>query len=304
MLRNFSLAYVNSLCLRSDLWHRGWFHQPGKPSARTEWNCADVVFFKYGHRISGSLTVDKSGLSCCMARGIGPLSVEFFWFGGGRRTDLVVQPTDSRFFVFLLAVPIAVVLLPALPLPILTDMNKPKHISEQLDRLCLQTIEAMASAVVDAKDPYTHGHIRRVQVYAVALARLSGITDQNDLMAIRAGALLHDIGKIAIPEYILNKPTVLTDTEFEKMKIHPIVGANMVKRIEFPYAVEPLVKSHHERWDGKGYPEGIKGEDIPLGARILSLVDCYDALTTNRPYRVPMSRIQLVEFFQRESGHA
>src|SRR5581483_10763254 len=157
---------------------------------------------------------------------------------------------------------------------------------------------------VDAKDRYTHGHIRRVQAYAVELAILCGIVDEKELLALQAGALLHDIGKIAIPEYILNKPTVLTETEYEKMKIHPVVGANILSSIEFPFALVPIVKSHHERWDGNGYPEGLKGEEIPLSARILSLVDCYDALTTNRPYRAPMDREKVIEFFRREAGSA
>jgi diguanylate cyclase (GGDEF)-like protein/putative nucleotidyltransferase with HDIG domain len=131
-----------------------------------------------------------------------------------------------------------------------------------------------------------------------------GITDEAQLMGIKAGAVLHDIGKIAIPEYILNKPTVLTETEFEKMKFHPVVGAHMLRGINFPYPVLPLVKSHHERWDGNGYPDGLKGLETPIGARILAIVDCYDALTTNRPYRSPMARPQVVEFFEREAGKA
>ncbi len=129
-----------------------------------------------------------------------------------------------------------------------------------------------------------------------------GITGQDELMGLRAGALLHDIGKIAIPEYILNKPAALTESEYDKMKLHPGIGANMLKGIEFPFPVIPMVKSHHERWDGNGYPEGLAGESIPIGARILSLVDCYDALTTNRPYRSPMQREEVITFFQRESG--
>ena len=206
------------------------------------------------------------------------------------------------FFVLLLALPIAVVLY-QLYLFYIDKYEQARNHVEQLNSVYLQTIEAMAGAV-DAKDPYTHGHIRRVQVYAVALAKCIGITDDAHLLAIQAGALLHDIGKIAIPEYILNKPTVLTETEFDKMKIHPVVGANMLKGIEFPFPVEPLVKSHHERWDGRGYPDGLIGEEVPIGARLLSVVDCYDALTTNRPYRAPMPRKQLIEFFQREAGRA
>src|SRR2546427_1106667 len=208
----------------------------------------------------------------------------------------------AGFFIFLLSLPIAVVVYQLYRFYVERYEQAQAHISE-LSKLYLKTVEALASAV-DAKDRYTHGHIRRVQAYATELAKFMGINDDNELLAIRAGALLHDIGKIAIPEYILNKPTVLTETEFEKMKIHPVVGADMLSSIEFPYPVVPMVKSHHERWDGNGYPDGLKGEEIPLNARILSLVDCYDALTTNRPYRSPMSRGEVIEFFRRESGRA
>lgn len=209
---------------------------------------------------------------------------------------------EAGFLVFLLSLPVAVVMYQLYVFHIDRYEQAQKHISE-LNKLYLQTIETLASAV-DAKDRYTHGHIRRVQAYAIELAKQIGVTNGEQLLAIQAGALLHDIGKLAIPEYILNKPTVLTETEYEKMKIHPVVGANMLGTIDFPYPVIPLVKSHHERWDGNGYPDGLKGEDIPLGARILSIVDCYDALTTNRPYRSPMPRQQIVELFRRESGRA
>ena len=206
------------------------------------------------------------------------------------------------FLVFLLSVPLAVVLYELSRFYVEKLEQAQAHINE-LNKLYLQTVEALASAV-DAKDRYTHGHIRRVQAYAAELAAFLGVVDNNQLLAIQAGALLHDIGKIAIPEYILNKPTALTETEYDKMKIHPVVGANMLSTIEFPFPLVPIVKSHHERWDGNGYPDRLKGEEIPLNARILALVDCYDALTTNRPYRSPMARGEVIEFFRRESGRA
>src|SRR2546426_4519323 len=138
---------------------------------------------------------------------------------------------------------------------------------------------------IDAKDQITHGHIRRVQAYAVGLARSIGVADEKLIKAIEAAALLHDMGKLAVPEYILNKPGKLTDTEFEKMKLHASVGADILSSIEFPYPVVPIVRHHHENWDGSGYPDGLKATDIPLGARILAVVDCFDALTSDRPYR-------------------
>jgi putative nucleotidyltransferase with HDIG domain len=158
-----------------------------------------------------------------------------------------------------------------------------RHV-EQLSDLYLSTIETLAMAV-DAKDQITHGHIRRVQVYTIELAKLLGVKDERQLKAIEAAALLHDMGKLAIPEHILNKPGKLTEAEFDKMKLHADIGADLLSAVKFPYPVVPIVRHHHEHWNGKGYPAGISGTDIPLGARILSVVDCFDALTSDRPYR-------------------
>ena len=158
-----------------------------------------------------------------------------------------------------------------------------RHV-DQVNELYMSTIETLAMAV-DAKDQITHGHIRRVQVYAIELARRVGVNDDNHIRAIEAAALLHDVGKLAIPEHILNKPGPLTAAEFEKIKRHTDIGADLLSSIRFPYPVVPIVRHHHEHWDGSGYPTGISGTDIPLGARILSVVDCFDALTSDRPYR-------------------
>jgi putative nucleotidyltransferase with HDIG domain len=167
----------------------------------------------------------------------------------------------------------------------LADANR--HIA-QVNDLYLSTIETLAMAV-DAKDQITHGHIRRVQVYAVELAKRLGVTESSQLKAIEAAALLHDMGKLAIPEHILNKPGKLTPAEFETMKRHADIGADLLSSIRFPYPVVPIVRHHHEQWNGKGYPSGISGTDIPLGARILSVVDCFDALNSDRPYRPRLS---------------
>jgi len=162
---------------------------------------------------------------------------------------------------------------------------------DAIERVHMSTIQAFAMAI-DAKDQVTHGHIRRVQQYTMETARSLGVTDDKQLRAIEAAALLHDTGKLAVPEYILNKPGPLTPAEFDKMKEHAAVGANILKSIDFPYPVEPIVRHHHENWDGRGYPDGLQGQEIPLGARILSVVDCYDALTSDRPYRPRMTRQQ------------
>src|SRR5205807_5402786 len=157
-----------------------------------------------------------------------------------------------------------------------------KH-TEAMADLHLRTIEALSLAI-EAKDHNTHDHLKRVQTYAMKIGEDLGL-DGSQLSAIRAAAMLHDIGKLAVPEQILSKPGRLTPEEFEKMKIHPIVGADILDRVQFPYPVVPIVRSHHEKWDGTGHPDGLSGEAIPIGARILSVVDCFDALTSERPYR-------------------
>jgi diguanylate cyclase (GGDEF)-like protein/putative nucleotidyltransferase with HDIG domain len=175
-----------------------------------------------------------------------------------------------------------------------------KHV-EQINRLYLSTIETLAMAI-DAKDQVTHGHIRRVQAHATSLAKEVGVRDENLLKAIEAAALLHDMGKLAVPEYILNKPGKLTDAEFEKMKLHASVGADILSAIDFPYPVVPIVRHHHENWDGTGYPSGIKATAIPIGARILAVVDCFDALTSDRPYRPKLSDEEALKILKTRRG--
>src|SRR5258708_3786973 len=160
--------------------------------------------------------------------------------------------------------------------------HEKKH-TEQIAGLHLRTIEALALAI-DAKDATTHEHLRRVQTYAVEIGKEMGL-NEAELDALRAAAVLHDIGKLAVPEHIISKPGKLTLEEFEKMKIHPIVGAEILEQVEFPYPVVPIVRAHHEKWDGSGYPHGLKGEQIRLGARIVAAVDCLDALASDRQYR-------------------
>jgi putative nucleotidyltransferase with HDIG domain len=174
------------------------------------------------------------------------------------------------------------------------------HLAE-VNRLYLKVVEALAMAV-DAKDQVTHGHICRVQTYALQLAKTLNVTDHKELQAIEAAALLHDMGKLAIPEHILNKPGKLTADEFDRMKMHAPLGAEMLSSVDFPYPVVPIVRHHHENWDGTGYPDRIAGEAIPIGARILSVVDCYDALRSHRPYRRALSPAQALEIIRERSG--
>lgn len=171
---------------------------------------------------------------------------------------------------------------------------------QEMGALHLRTIEALALAI-DAKDQTTGDHVHRVRVYALELARdLNLSSAETD--ALRAAAVLHDIGKLAVPEHIISKPGKLTPEEFEKMKIHPIVGAEILEQVEFPYPVVPIVRSHHERWDGTGYPDGLKGEEIPIGARILAAVDCLDALASDRQYRRALPLDEAMARVEQESG--
>jgi putative nucleotidyltransferase with HDIG domain len=175
-----------------------------------------------------------------------------------------------------------------------------RHLAD-VNRLHLSTIEALARAV-DAKDGVTHDHIRRVQTAALALARRLGVDDDLQMRAIEAAALLHDVGKLAIPEHILNKPGRLTPAEFERMKSHARIGAEILSEVDFPYPLVPIVRHHHENWDGTGYPEGLRGDAIPIGARILAVVDCFDALTSHRPYRRALSMSEALEIIEARRG--
>ena len=186
-----------------------------------------------------------------------------------------------------------------------TERKQPSEIWKvyHLDSLASsRTIEALALAI-KAKDPSLHGHLARVQVYAVEIGKEMGLQG-FELEALRAAALLHDLGKLTIPEYILSKPGKLTVEEFEQMKTHAVAGAEILEHLQFPYPVAPIVLAHHEKWNGTGYPYGLKGTNIPRGARILSAVDCLDALSSDRQYRRALPLDQAMAFVAGESGQA
>ena len=183
-----------------------------------------------------------------------------------------------------------------------TRLEAEKRHAEDIADVHLRTIQALALAI-EAKDTTTGVHLQRVQVYAEEIGKELGL-DKDDLQALRAASLLHDIGKLAVPEHIISKPGRLTPEEFEKMKIHPIVGAEILERVRFPYPVVPIVRAHHEKWDGSGYPYGLKGEEIPIGARILSAVDCVDALASDRQYRRAIPIEQALDIVRAEAGGA
>src|SRR6202142_1180908 len=172
--------------------------------------------------------------------------------------------------------------------------------AEEMSHLHLRTIEALALAI-EAKDQTTHEHLQRVRVYAMEIAKELGLSHE-ETEALQAASLLHDIGKLAVPEHIISKPGKLTPEEFEKMKIHPIIGAEILEQVDFPYPVVPIVRAHHEKWDGSGYPYGLKGEEIPIGARILAAVDCLDALASDRQYRKALPLDEVMQRLAAESG--
>jgi putative nucleotidyltransferase with HDIG domain len=223
------------------------------------------------------------------------------YFGGASVAALLVTYTrevDYRFLAIVLPLLAILYFTFSTTMGRVEDTNR--HLSE-LNSLYMSTIETLAMAI-DAKDQITHGHIRRVQHYAVALAKAVGIRDPAQIRAIEAASLLHDMGKLAVPEHILNKPGTLTPAEFEKMKLHASVGADILSAIDFPYPVVPIVRHHHESWDGSGYPDGLSGTDIPIGARILSVVDCFDALTSDRPYRPRLPDADAVAILRERRG--
>lgn len=172
--------------------------------------------------------------------------------------------------------------------------------AEEVSRLHLATAEALATAI-DAQDQTSHCHVRRVQIFAAGMGEVLRLS-KSEIDALRAGALLHDVGKLAVPAHILNKPGRLSSAEFEKMKIHTTVGAELLSRVDFPYPVLPIVRHHHEQWNGQGYPDGLRGEQIPITARIISVVDCFDAIREDRPFRRGMTRDEAIALLLRGSG--
>ena len=256
-----------------------------------------VYFLVNSGLVTFALATERDESAFTIWRKLFPwLSINYF--GGASVAALLVSYTRSVDFT---ALSIIVPLLVISYLTYKTALGRVEdavvHVDE-VNRLYLSTIETLATAI-DAKDQVTHGHIRRVQKFALGLARKLGVNDPLQLKALEAAALLHDMGKIAVPEHILNKPSGLTSGEFEKMKLHASVGADILSSIKFPYPVVPIVRHHHESWDGTGYPDGLRGTAIPLGARILAVVDCFDALTSDRPYRPRLTDHDAIEILMK-----
>jgi putative nucleotidyltransferase with HDIG domain len=170
----------------------------------------------------------------------------------------------------------------------------------ELHRSYMATVRALANAV-EARDAYTGKHAERVAAYALALARAAQL-DLADDREIEFGFLLHDIGKVAVPDAILFKPDRLTPTERLVIEQHPVTGSQIVREIDFLGQARDVIRSHHERWDGGGYPDGLAGEQIPLSARVFAVADVLDALTTDRPYRVASPMAEARRLIVRDVG--
>ena len=172
--------------------------------------------------------------------------------------------------------------------------------AQELRRSYMATVRALSNAV-EARDAYTGKHAERVAAYGIEIARALGL-ELTEEPEIEFGFLLHDIGKVAIPDAILYKPDKLTEKERALMAQHPVIGSQIVRGIDFLGEAANIVRSHHERWDGTGYPDGLSGEEIPLSARVFAVADMFDALTTDRPYR-PASPLRVArEMIVQESG--
>ena len=222
-------------------------------------------------------------------------------FGGTFSAMLMlVLARQSAIEIVILMAPLPILLYVAMRHALGRAADQIDHLAK-MNRVYVATIEALAQAV-DAKDQVTHDHVRRVQEKSLQLAERLGVRDESQLQALKAAGLLHDVGKIGIPEHILNKPGKLTSAEFEIMQRHPAIGADILSVIGFPYPLIPIVRHHHENWDGTGYPDRLAGEEIPIGARILQVVDCYDALTSDRPYRRAMSDADALKIVTDRSG--
>lgn len=250
--------------------------------------------------VAAALATERQESAFMIWRRIFPwLSINYF--GGASVAALLVSYTRTIDFMALsIIVPLLVISYLTYKTALGRVEDAVSHV-EEVNRLYLSTIETLATAI-DAKDQVTHGHIRRVQRFALGLAAKLGVHDTPQLKALEAAGLLHDMGKIAVPEHILNKPSRLTTGEFEKMKLHASVGADILSSINFPYPVVPIVRHHHENWDGSGYPDGLRSTQIPLGARILAVVDCFDALTSDRPYRPKMTDAEAIDILMERRG--
>ncbi|MFB3903357.1 MAG: diguanylate cyclase [Acidobacteriota bacterium] len=220
----------------------------------------------------------------------------------GGLTAAAIFISLGRSEIYAVAVAVPIFLLAFAGYTVNREWNKAiRQQADHVKELYETTIASLAMAI-DAKDQSTQGHVHRVRALALSLAGYLQVKDENEIQGLSAAALLHDVGKLAVPEYILNKPSPLTEGEMLKLKAHPSVGADILDTVPFSFPVVSFVRHHHEKWDGTGYPAGLKGDEIPLGARILSVADAYDALRSDRPYRAKLTRDGALDYLRAERG--
>jgi putative nucleotidyltransferase with HDIG domain len=260
-----------------------------------------AVFFFLNSSLTAAAIALENGASAYEVWSRHALSLAINYYAAASLATLAVaNPSGFNLEVVGLVVPLLVLSYVAYKEASTRVGEAQRHVRE-VKHLYQATVEMLAIAV-ESKDRGTHGHVCRVQRHARAVAQALGITGDADLKAIDAGSVLHDIGKLVVPDHILNKPGALTRIEYDTMKRHAIMGARILTAVEFPYPVVPIVRHHHERWDGQGYPDGLIHSEIPLGARILAVVDCFDALTSDRPYRPKLGDERAVEIVKGRSG--
>ncbi|MBV9770436.1 MAG: diguanylate cyclase, partial [Bryobacterales bacterium] len=299
--------FFNTTCIAlavvaaSWFYHQPWFaHVPGGELLRL--TLAGVAYFAV------NLVPIATVIALTEGRNVGAVMRSFgdwsfaYYLVGVSLTEFVHRLSNRLGWTFIL------VLLPPLYLVYRSvalyfgKMEQEKAHAEGMASLHLRTIEALATAI-EAKDECTGDHLRRVQVYSLEVAKRLGLSTE-EVNALQAASILHDIGKLAVPDYIISKPGKLTPDEFDKMKVHTVVGAEILEQVAFPYPVAPIVRSHHEKWDGTGYPDGLTAEDIPIGARILSAVDCLDALASDRQYRRALPLDEAMKYVAELSGRS
>jgi diguanylate cyclase (GGDEF)-like protein/putative nucleotidyltransferase with HDIG domain len=235
-------------------------------------------------------------------KGFSPVGFQFLWLASLTLLWSDYCLSNPNWGIFLVPVPLLV-------LVFWLYQKKSQEVSlefsSQKEQVNIQTaiIEALMLAI-DAKHRTTPGHSRRVEIYSLSIARSMGIQNEEDLNALKIAAMLHDIGELGVPDYLLSKPGKLSEAEFSRIVRHTEIGANLLEPIDFPYPIVQLVRHHHERFDGSGYPYGLKGDEIPLGARILAVAECFDALTTLRPYKKAISCQEALSIIREESGRA
>jgi putative nucleotidyltransferase with HDIG domain len=183
------------------------------------------------------------------------------------------------------------------------EMMSIDEMLNELEGTYLKVVSRWGSEAIEAKDPYTQGHSERVSAYASQLAKAVGISGRQ-LTWLRIGGFLHDVGKTVVPASVLTKPGVLNESEWAMMKRHTVVGDEIVASLNLPFDVRPMVRNHHERWDGQGYPDGLAGNDIPYEARVLAVADVWDALTTARSYRNPFPAAEARRILDHQAGRA